>query len=95
MISSFADKETEKIWKRRLSRKLPSDIQQTALRKLVYLNRAKQLQDLRSPAGNRLEKLKGYQPLRYSMRINDQWRLTFHWSDGEAYHVQIEDYHKG
>jgi proteic killer suppression protein len=95
MIHSFADAETEKIWKFQRSRKLPPDIQQTALRKLKLLNRVVQLQDLRVPPGNRFEQLKGYTPLRYSIRINDQWRITFNWSDGGAEHVRIEDYHKG
>ncbi len=95
MIRSFADPETEKIWHRRLSRKLPSDIQVTALRKLLQLDSIEQLQELRVPRGNRFEQLKGYQPLRYSVRINDQWRLTFNWSDGGAQDVRIEDYHRG
>lgn len=95
MIRSFAEAETEAIWRHRKSRKLPPDIQQTALRKLRQLNRTQQLQDLRVPAGNRLEQLKGFTPPRYSLRINDQWRITFHWSDGGADDVRIEDYHKG
>jgi proteic killer suppression protein len=93
MIRSFADSETEKIWNYRRSRKLPSDIQNIALRKLRQLNRISQLQDLRVPGGNRFEQLKTYQPLRYSIRINDQWRITFNWSDGGADNVRIEDYH--
>jgi proteic killer suppression protein len=72
MIRSIADAETEQIWRARKSRKLPPDIQQTALRKLRQLNRTLQLQDLRVPAGNRLEQLKGFTPSRYSLRINDQ-----------------------
>lgn len=95
MIRSFADPETEKIWRQQRSRKLPSDIQTTALRKLRQLNRVSLLQDLRVPAGNRLEQLKGLTPLRYSLRINDQWRITFHWSNGGADDVRIEDYHRG
>lgn len=95
MIRSFADPETEKIWHRQPSRKLPSDIQATALRKLLQLDSIDQLQELRVPRGNRFEQLKGYQPLRYSMRINDQWRVTFNWSDGGAHDVRIEDYHRG
>lgn len=95
MISSFADPETERIWIGQRSRKLPSDIQQTARRKLRQLHRVKQLQELREPGGNRFEQLKGYDPLRYSIRINDQWRITFNWSDGGADNVRIEDYHRG
>jgi len=71
MIRSFSDPETLRIWQLRRSRKLPPDIQQTALRKLRQLNRTQQLQDLRVPAGNRLEQLKGFTPPRYSLRIND------------------------
>lgn len=95
MIRSFSDAETEKVWQRKRSRKLPPDIQATALRKLLQLDSIEQLQELRVPRGNRFEQLKGYQPLRYSVRINDQWRLTFNWSDGGADHVRIEDYHRG
>lgn len=95
MILSFADSETEKVWRRKSSRKLPPDIQATALRKLLQLDSIEQLHELRQPRGNRFEQLKGYQPLRYSVRINDQWRLTFNWSDGGAHNVRIEDYHRG
>jgi proteic killer suppression protein len=95
MIRSFADAEAEKIWQRKPSRNLPPDIQATALRKLLQLDSIEQLQELRVPRGNRFEQLKGYRPLRYSVRINDQWRLTFNWSDGGADHVRIEDYHRG
>lgn len=95
MIRTFADSQTEQIWNGERSRKLPSDIQNVARRKLRYLNRAKQLQDLLAPPGNRLEQLKGFTPLRYSIRINDQWRITFCWSNGGADDVRIEDYHKG
>lgn len=93
MIRSFADPETTRIWKFQRSRKLPSDIQRVALRKMIQLDSIEQLQELREPRGNRFEQLKGYGPLRYSIRINDQWRLTFHWSDGGAENVRIEDYH--
>ena len=95
MIRSFADAETEKVWQRKPSRKLPPDIQATALRKLLQLDSIEQLHELRQPRGNRFEQLKGYQPLRYSVRINDQWRLTFNWSGGGAHNVRIEDYHRG
>lgn len=95
MIRSFADPEAEKIWRGQGSRELPSDIQQTARRKLRQLNRTLNLFDLRVPNGNRFEQLKGFTPLRYSLRINDQWRITFNWSDGGADNVRIEDYHRG
>lgn len=95
MIRNFADEETERVWRGRQSRKLPPDIQQTARRKLRQLDAAEQLQDLALPRGNRLEQLKGYSVPRYSVRINDQWRLCFRWSDGGADDVGIEDYHRG
>jgi len=95
MIRSFADPETEKIWLGERSRKLPSDIQNVARRKLRQINRTANLFDLRVPGGNRFEQLKAYTPLRYSLRINDQWRVTFSWSDGDAHNVRIEDYHRG
>lgn len=95
MIFNFSDPETERIWRRQRSRKLPSDIQRIALRKLIQLDSVEQLHELRIPRGNRFEQLKGYDPLRYSIRINDQWRITFRWSDGGAHDVRIEDYHRG
>lgn len=95
MIRSFADPETEGIWHYRRSRRLPTDIQRTALRKLLQLDAVEELQELREPRGNRLEQLKGFDPLRYSIRVNDQWRITFNWSDGGADNVRIEDYHRG
>jgi toxin HigB-1 len=93
MIQSFKDKEAERIFKRQRSRKLPHDIQQVAFRKLRMLNRAMTLNDLRVPPANRLEKLKGDRTGQYSIRINDQWRICFEWQDGDAYDVEIEDYH--
>lgn len=95
MIRSFADPETELIWHGHRSRVLPSDIQQTARRKMRQINRTLNLYDLRVPGGNRFEQLKNFTPLRYSIRINDQWRVTFEWRDGDAHDVRIEDYHKG
>lgn len=93
MIQSFKDSETERIFNRQRSRKLPSDIQQVALRKLRMINRAMSLNDLRIPPANRLEKLKGGRQGQYSIRINDQWRICFKWQDGDAYDVEIVDYH--
>ncbi|MCM8731775.1 type II toxin-antitoxin system RelE/ParE family toxin [Hephaestia sp. GCM10023244] len=95
MIRSIADRETECVWSGRRSRKLPSDIQQTARRKLRQLDSIECLDELRVPRGNRLEQLKEIRPPRYSIRINDQWRITFGWSDGGADDVRIEDYHRG
>ena len=94
MIRSFADPETERIYARDRSRKLPSDIQRTALRKLRELNRVSAPADLRVPPGNRFEELKGDRQGTYSIRVNDQWRITFRWRDGGAHDVRIEDYHR-
>ncbi len=93
MIKSFKDSETEKIYNLTRSRKLPSDIQQIALRKLRMLNNAKTINDLRIPPANRLEKLIGNRAGQYSIRINDQWRICFDWQEENAYNVEIVDYH--
>lgn len=93
MIRNFKDKETQKIFERQRSRKLPSEIQQVALRKLRMLNRAETLQDLRVPPANRLERLAGNRKDQYSIRINDQWRICFEWQDGDSLNVEIVDYH--
>ena len=93
VIQSFKDKETQKIFERQRSRRLPSDIQQVALRKLRMLNRAETLQDLRIPPANRLERLSGDREGQYSIRVNDQWRVCFQWQDGDALDVEIVDYH--
>jgi proteic killer suppression protein len=93
VIRSFGSKEVEKIFNRQRSPKLPQEIQQIALRKLRMLHRAKTLQDLRVPPANRLEKLLGDREGQYSIRINDQWRICFQWQDGDAYNVEIVDYH--
>lgn len=95
MIKSFADKETQKIYRQEFSKKIPTDIQCIALRKLVVLNNAKTLLDLKNPPANRLEKLKGDRNGQYSIRINDQWRICFRWEDSNmsAQDVEIVDYH--
>ena len=93
MIESFASIETEKIFRGLVSRKLPRDIQRTARRKLLYLNDAEDIQDLRAPPGNRLEKLSGDREGQYSIRINDQWRICFKWIEDLAKDVEIVDYH--
>jgi len=93
MIKSFKDKETEKVYSREGSNKLPRDIQQVALRKLRMINNAKNLNDLRIPPANRLEKLKGTREGQYSIRINDQWRICFIWQEADSYDVEITDYH--
>jgi proteic killer suppression protein len=93
MIRSFRDRETALIWEGVRSRKLPSDIQAVALRKLRMLNNARIIDDMRVPPGNRLEPLKGARKGQWSIRINQQWRIVFRWSDGGANDVEILDYH--
>ena len=93
MIKSFANKETERLFKRQFSRKLPQDIQRVARRKLEILDAAEVLQDLRVPPSNRLEKLSGDRAGQHSIRINKQWRICFKWQNGNAHDVEIVDYH--
>jgi len=93
MIQSFDDPETALIWSGRRSRKLPSDIQSVALRKLRLLHQARVLNDLRMPPGNRLEALKADRAGQHSIRVNDQWRICFVWQEGGPTHVGIVDYH--
>jgi proteic killer suppression protein len=90
---SFKDGDTEKIFRREFSRKLPGDIQSVALRKLRMLNNAMTINDLRVPPANRLEKLSGDREGQYSIQINDQWRICFAWREGNAHNVEITDYH--
>jgi len=93
VIKRFADAETEKIWNQQRSRKLPGDIQQRALNKLAMLSQAKDINDLRVPPANRLEALSGNRIGQFSIRINQQWRICFRWEAGDAYDVEIVDYH--
>lgn len=93
MIKEFGDKETEKIWNGIRSKKLPSEIQNMARRKLRILNNAVDINDLRIPPANRLEKLKGDLSEFHSIRINNQWRIIFKWLNNDAYEVKILDYH--
>ena len=93
MIRSFLCKETEALFNREFSRKFPSDIQRTALRKLIILDSAESLIDLKVPHSNRLEKLLGDRKRQYSIRINEQWRICFKWFRRDAYDVEIVDYH--
>ena len=95
MIESFKCKDTEKVFRREYSSKLPTSIQRLAFRKLRMLNRSSTVEDLRVPPGNRLEALSGRREGQHSIRINDQWRICFVWRDGNAYDVEIIDYHKG
>lgn len=93
MIKSFKSKETARIFERLRSTRLPQDIQQVSYRKLRMLNNVATLEDIRIPPANRLEKLSGDRIGQYSIRINDQWRICFEWIDGDAYNVEIVDYH--
>lgn len=93
VIRSFADKETERVWRRCWSRVLDPAIQRVALRKLAILDAAEVLDDLRVPPGNRLEKLQGDRAGQYSIRINQQWRICFGWTAAGPENVEIVDYH--
>ena len=93
MIREFNCRETERIWQGRQSRRLLRDIQAVARRKLRYLNRARRLDDLWTPSGNRLEALKGDRAGQHSIRINRQWRVCFRWEEGDAFAVEIVNYH--
>jgi proteic killer suppression protein len=93
MIKSFRDKETEKIFNRHFSKKLPSDIQHHARSKLIMLDAAPEINVLSIPPSNRLEALKGDRKGQHSIRVNDQWRICFKWKAGDAYDVEITDYH--
>ena len=93
MIVSFSCKETEKIWQGVSSRKLPVDIQERTLRKLRQMEASANLDDLCIPPGNRLEALSGDRIGEYSIRITKQWRICFIWENGNAYNVEIVDYH--
>lgn len=93
MIKTFKSKEAEKIYQGRYSKRIPRDIQRLAARKLEMLAAASELNSLRVPPSNRLEKLKGDRAGQHSVRINDQWRICFTWKAGAAYEVEIVDYH--
>jgi proteic killer suppression protein len=93
VIKTFKDEQTQKIYHRHRSRKLPPDIQQVALRKLRMINNAITITDLRIPPANRLEKLGGDRAGQWSIRINDQWRICFEWQESDAYNIEIVDYH--
>jgi len=93
MILSFGDKDTESIWNGTRVKNLPIEIQNIGRRKLRMLNNSQSIIDLRIPPSNRLEKLSGKLNDYYSIRINDQWRIIFKWSDGQSENVKIVDYH--
>ena len=93
VIRSFRDTETRKVFERERARKLPPDLQRRAHRKLLLLDAAERLEELRVPPGNRLERLAGDRAGQHSIRINDQWRICFRWKEGDAHDVEICDYH--
>jgi proteic killer suppression protein len=93
VIRSFASRETERVFRRRFSRKLPHDIQHRARVKLEILDAAERLGDLRIPPSNHLERLSGERDGQYSIRINNQWRICFMWHEGDAYQIEVVDYH--
>ena len=93
MIKTFGNKETEKLFQREKSRSFPPEIIRKARMKLEVLDAAEKLDDLKVPPGNRLEKLEGDRAGQHSIRINQQWRLCFHWKDDACFDVEIVDYH--
>lgn len=93
MIVSFGDKTTQKIWEGERVKGFSIDIQETARRKLRMLNNSVDIKDLMIPPSNRLEKLKGGLKDFYSIRVNDQWRIIFNWDNGNAFNVELIDYH--
>jgi toxin HigB-1 len=93
MIKSFRDRDTERLFERQQVRRFGTGVQRVALRKLRMLDAAMSLSDLRVPPGNRLERLRGERAGQHSIRINDKWRICFRWHEGDAYDVEIVDYH--
>ncbi len=93
MIKTFRDSETERLWKEERSRRIPANVHKAALKKLQMLNAADALDDLALPPGNRLKRLKGGREGQHSIRINDQYHVCFEWREGNAYEVEITDYH--
>ena len=93
MLKSFADRDTERLFKRERVKRFGLDVQRVGLRKLRMLDAAERIEDLRIPPANRLEKLKGDRAGQYSIRINRQWRICFVWRGGDAFEVEIVDYH--
>jgi toxin HigB-1 len=93
VVKSFRDRNAERLFDRRPTRRFGAEVQKVALRKLRMLDAATRLDDLRVPPGNRLERLRGDRSGQHSIRINDQWRICFRWHGGDAYDVEIADYH--
>ena len=93
VLRSFADKDTQRVWRRERTKKLDQNTERAALRKLLMLDAADVLDDLTVPPGNRLEKLRGGRAGQYSVRVNQQWRICFRWSSAGPEDVEIVDYH--
>lgn len=93
VLRSFVDKDTERVWLRKPSRRLDQSTQRAALHKLLILDAAEKLDDARIPPGNRLEKLRGDRAGQYSIRVNQQWRICFRWSTAGPQDIEIVDYH--
>ena len=93
MIKSFADRRTQELFIRGKNKSFPPDVAKRTARKLEYIHLASRLEDLRVPPGNRLHALKGDRKGQYAIAINDQWRICFRFSDGDAYDVEVCDYH--
>jgi proteic killer suppression protein len=93
VIRSFRDRDAERLFERQRIKRLGPEVQRVALRKLRMLDAAVGLEDLRVPPGNRLERLRGDRAGQYSIRVNDRWRICFHWRNGDAHDVEITDYH--
>ena len=93
MIKSFGDRDTQRLFERESVRRFPANLRRVMLRKLVAIDAAEVLEDLRVPPGNRLEKLRGDRQGQYSIRVNDQWRVCFRWEGADAHDVEIVDYH--
>jgi proteic killer suppression protein len=93
VIRSFTDRNTEAVFRREPVRKFGPEVQRAALRKLLILDAAVTLENLRVPPGNRLEALRGDRKGQHGIRVNDQWRICFTWKDGDAHDVEIVDYH--
>jgi len=93
MIASFRDEETRRLWQSGRSRRLPADLQRGAFKKLAILNAALALENLKVPPGNQLEALRGNRAGQHSIRVNDQYRVCFVWRNGNAFEVEIVDYH--
>ena len=95
MIRTFADRDAERLWEGQRVRRFSRDVEKAAMRKLRLINNAVTIQDLRIPPGNRLEALSGARSGQHSVRVNDQWRVCFSWRRGDAFDVEIVDYHRG